>query len=285
MQPKRAAAVYYTRMRRTIAALVLVLAMPAPAAAWGAAAHRMIMDRAFALLPPAVRELFDGRREELVLRVNDPDLWRVAGWDDGPNHFLDFDEYGAYPFVALPREYGAAIEKYGLEPLRRNGVLPWRIAEQYGNLRRAFADRQGPYGVGNAVIYGSALAHYIQDATQPLHATTNYDGQSTGNRGVHDRFERDLIARVQARLKIAPGDVVPLTNPRDVAFETLLSSFQQVDRVLQADRTAANGQTVYDDAYYERFYTNIRGVLEERLAIAVRLTAGLIAGAWQQAGI
>jgi hypothetical protein len=273
-------------MRRTIAVLLFVLALPAPAAAWGSAAHRFIMDRAFTLLPPAVRELFDGRRNELVLRVNDPDLWRVAGWDDGPNHFLDFDEYGAYPFVALPREYDAALEKYGLERLRRNGLLPWRIVEQYGNLRRAFADRQGPYAVGNAVIFGSALAHYIQDATQPLHATTNYDGQSTGNRGVHDRFERDLFERVQARLRIAPGDAVaPLTNPRDAAFETLLSSFQKVDRVMQADRAAANGQTVYDDAYYERFYANIRDVLEERLTAAVRLTAGLIAGAWQQAGL
>ena len=67
-------------------------------------------------------------------------IWRVAGWEDGPNHFVDFGrpDLGPYPFAALPRDYGAAVEKFGLDALKRIGMLPWREAEEFGNLRRAF---------------------------------------------------------------------------------------------------------------------------------------------------
>ena len=97
-----------------LAALAIALTLvPAPASAWGAAAHRYIMGRAIDLLPAEIRPFFDRRRDELVLRVNDPDTWRVVGWDDGPNHFLDFrrSELGPYPFEALPRDHGAAVER------------------------------------------------------------------------------------------------------------------------------------------------------------------------------
>ena len=73
------------------------------------------MRQAIELLPPELKPFFDQFKDEVVLRVTDPDLWRNVGWEDDPNHFLDFGvtEYGAYPFEALPREYGAALEKFG----------------------------------------------------------------------------------------------------------------------------------------------------------------------------
>ena len=120
--------------------LLLLVSVPTRASAWGVAAHRYIMGRAIDLLPAEIKPFFDRYRDELVLRVNDPDTWRVAGWDDGPNHFVNFGlpDLGPYPFAAFPRDYSAAVEKFGLEPLKRIGMLPWREAEEFGNLRRAF---------------------------------------------------------------------------------------------------------------------------------------------------
>src|ERR1700722_17281125 len=130
-------------MRNTIIALsslVLVGTAPAPASAWGTAAHRYIMARAIDHLPAELKPFFEHYRDELVVRVVDPDTWRRMGWEEDQNHFLDFGvkEFGPYPFTALPREYGAALEKFGMATLRRNGLLPWREAEEFGNLRRAF---------------------------------------------------------------------------------------------------------------------------------------------------
>lgn len=277
-------------MKRTFlaGAFLAVALVPAPAHAWGFAAHQMIVRRAIDLLPPELKPLFDARKDEVVLRVVDPDLWRNVGWDDNSNHFLDFGvrEYGDPPFAALPRGYDAAVEKFGLAVIKRNGTLPWRLAEMYGHLRREFEafPRSAPYTISNTVLFSAVLSHYVQDAYQPFHATDNYDGAQTGNHGIHARFERDLFERFAARITVSPKAPVPITNPRDAAFDTLVAGFALVDPLLQADREAIAGKDTYDDEYFERFFVKVQPILERTLSEAVSATAGVIIGAWQQAG-
>ena len=280
-----------TSIRKTVvvvvAALTLVFA-PSSVFAWGAAAHRYIMRRAIDLLPPDIRPFFADHRDELIMRVNDPDLWRVAGFEDDPNHFMNFgmSELGPYPFAALPRDLDKAMEKFGMPMLKRIGMLPWREAEEFGNLRRAFEGFKdgSPYAAGNAVLFASVAAHYIQDAHQPLHASNNYDGQLTNQRGVHARFETALFERFESRLTITPSAATPMTHPRDAAFDALLASYQLVPQVLQADKDAVAGKEAYDDDYFEKFFAKVRPTLEERLGGAITATASLLWGAWEQAG-
>ena len=277
-------------MRKTsvVAVVALIaLAAPQPAMAWGTAAHRHVMARAIDLLPAELKPFFLQHKDEVVMRVVDPDLFRVLGWEEDPNHFVNFGakELGEYPFKELPREYGAAIEKFGLATLRRNGLLPWRQQEEFGNLRRAFEGfTRETYGVGNTVLFAAVMSHYIQDAHQPLHASVNYDGQMTGNTGIHARFETALFDRFQSRLTIRPAPPSPILNSRDAAFDALLSSYQQVDSILKADDAAKQGKETYDDEYFERLFTTVRPILEQRLGEAITATAGLIMGAWEQAG-
>src|SRR5438046_2947204 len=89
---------------------------PANAYAWGFVGHRLIMAKAIDLLPVELKPFFESRRAEIVVRAVDPDLWRNVGWDDDPNHFIDFGmtELGPYPFAALPRERDKALEKFGV---------------------------------------------------------------------------------------------------------------------------------------------------------------------------
>jgi len=273
---------------RVVVVLLVASLTPSAAFAWGFAGHRLIMRRAIELLPPELKPFFEHYREELVIRAVDPDLWRSAGWDDDPNHFLDFGvkEYGAAPFSELPRDYDRAIEKFGAATLRRNGTLPWRANELFGNLRRAFESFKRPtaYGPTDVVLYAAALSHYMQDANQPFHSTNNFDGQLTGNNGIHARFERDLVERYESRLTIKPAPVKPILNARDAAFDTLLVSYGLVDRILQADREAVAGKDAYDDDYFEKFFARARPMLEQRLADSVTATASVIVGAWERAG-
>jgi hypothetical protein len=278
-------------MRTTLSTAVVTiaaLAVAAPAGAWGAAAHRYIMRRAIDLLPPSIKPLFDEHRDEAIMRIVDPDLWRTVGWDEDHNHFLDLGvpEYGAYPFTALPREYGAAVEKFGLATLRKYGTLPWREAEEFGNLRRAFegSGRGAPFARGDIVLFAAVASHYLQDAHQPLHATGNYDGQLTGQHGVHARFESELFERYESRLTITPPSMPPITNPRDRAFEILLASYKLVDPLLAADKAAAAGKSEYDDDYFEKFLARVKPMLEQRVGESIAATAALIVGAWEQAG-
>jgi hypothetical protein len=272
----------------TACAFVAVAFAPHPAFAWGFAGHKLIMRRAIEILPPELKPFFDRFKDEIVIRATDPDLWRSAGWEDDPNHFVDFGvkEYGAYPFQALPREYGAALEKFGEATLRRNGLLPWREAEEFGNLRRAFEEftRNAPYATSNVVLFSGVAGHYIQDAHQPFHATENYDGAQTGNAGIHSRFERDLIERFESRLTLTPAPPRPTCNARDAAFEALLASYRLVDPILKADRDAIAGKDAYDDDYFEKFFLKVQPILEQRLSQAITATASMIVGAWDQAG-
>jgi hypothetical protein len=270
------------------AALMLLLVCPSQAFAWGTAGHRLIMRRAIELLPPGLKAFFAAASDEVVVRVVDPDTWRSLGWDDDGNHFVDFGvpEYGKYPFTALPREYDKAVQKFGAAFVKKEGTLPWREEEEFGNLQRAFEGftRRQRYAASDAVLFAPVMSHYIQDAYQPLHATDNYDGAQSGNPGVHSRFETDLLERFEAKLTLAPAAPAAITNPRDAAFDALLSGNQLADAVMAADKAAAAGKTVYDDDYYQKFFDNVRPILEQRLSGAITATAGLIMGAWEQAG-
>ena len=158
---------YNSGMRRVIVALALVvIGVPAPAAAWGFEAHRFIMDRAIALLPAELRPLFEKNRVTVVERVIDPDTWRTAGFEEeGKNHFLnlDWEGYGEYPFGELPRDHTAAVARFGRERIDANGTLPWRVEEYHDRLRRAFESygRRGASGRFDLLFFSAVLAHYV----------------------------------------------------------------------------------------------------------------------------
>lgn len=271
-----------------LCALALVAAAPTSAFAWGTVAHRYIMRRAIELLPPPLKPFFEHFRDEMIVRVVDPDSWRSIGWDDDPNHFVDFGDplMGPFPFAGFPREYGAALQKFGGRDLKRLGLLPWREAEEFGSLRRALEGfgKNSAYATTDTVLFAAVASHYIQDAHQPFHASNNYDGQLTGNNGIHARFERDLFERFEARLTVTPPSPSGMTNPRDTAFDILLDSYQLVGPILAADTAAIAGKDAYDDEYYEKFFKAVQPVLERQLAASATATAGLIIGAWEQAG-
>jgi hypothetical protein len=278
-------------MRRAciVAALVLSTSLvPSSAFGWGFTAHRLIMRRAIDLLPAELKPFFTHYRDEIVMRSVDPDLWRNVGWEDDPNHFVDFGarELGEYPFPELPREFGAALEKFGMAAMKRNGMLPWREAELFGHLRRGFDGfaREGAYAPNDVVLFAPLACHYMQDAHQPFHATINYDGQLTGNTGIHSRFERDLVERFESRLTLAPAPPVAIKHARDAAFDALLSGYLLVDQILKADTAAVAGKDVYDDDYFEKFFVKVRPILEKRLAESITASAAVIIGAWEAAG-
>ena len=276
-------------MRRLLPLVCFVsLWSPAPAHAWGAAAHHYIMDRAIDLLPPQIQPLFVRFRASVVERSVDPDTWRTAGFEtEDPNHFLDIDapEHGKPPFSELPRDWDAAVLKFGVARLRTNGLVPWRTEEMRGNLRRAFAAyAQRPAGRGDILNFAAWLSHYVSDAHQPLHGVANYNGQLSGQTGVHARFETVLFERYRSQLRSEPKAIAPIVTPRDFIFDAVLEDTRLVPVILAADKSAIGERDVYDDAYYEAFFKESRGVLERRLDDSIAAVAAFIAGAWEAAG-
>ena len=274
------------RMRILFALCVgaVVVAAPRPAAAWGFDVHRFILARAIPLLPAEIRPYFEKHRETVVEHSIDPDLWRTAGWvEEPPRHFMDMDAYGPYPFKDLPRLYDEAVKRYGKSFVDKNGTLPWRTEEMYVKLVEAFEQR-APYARENIRFFSSVIGHYVADAHVPFHAALNYDGQLTGQWGIHARFETELFARYQPRLLISPKPVVPITSARDFMFDTLIESFPHVQMVLDADRAAVAGKEYYDDAYFDALFAKVQPILERRLNDSITAVASVITAAWSRAG-
>jgi hypothetical protein len=275
-------------MRFAAAAFIAALvAVPSNAHAWGFDAHKFIVSRAIDMLPEPIRPFFVANRAFIVERTIDPDLWRNAGFsEEPPNHFVDLDAYGRYPFTDLPREYGDALKKHGADKLRENGLLPWRTHEIAGRLIRGFEalHKNGRYAHSDIRFFSAIIGHYVADAHVPLHSVLNYNGQLTGQTGLHDRWEAELFVRYRDQLTIAPGPLRRIQHERDYIFDTLLESSQLVPALLAADKEAIGNRDVYDDEYFQVFFARQRPTLEKRLNDSIAGVASVIASAWEQAG-
>jgi hypothetical protein len=274
-------------MRILVSALVVgfLLGAPPRADAWGFEVHRFITERAIALLPAEIRPFFEKFRGAIVEHSIDPDLWRTAGWEEEPpKHFVDMDAYGPHPFKELPREFDEAVQRYGRDFVLKNGTLPWRTAEIHAKLVEAFTQK-APYARENIKFFSSVIAHYVADGHVPFHAATNYDGQLTGQWGIHARFETELFERYRDRLRVDAKPVVPIgVSARDFMFSTLVESYPLVQPVLDADRAAVSGRELYDDEYFSAFFAKVEPILVRRLSDAITTVASVITDAWIDAG-
>jgi Zinc dependent phospholipase C len=272
------------RFRVGVLVLLVCAGLPAPADAWGFEAHKFIMARAIALLPREIRPYFEKYKAAIVEHAIDPDLWRTAGWlEEPPRHFVDMDAYGPYPFTEMPHRYDEAVKRHGTEFVLKNGTLPWRSEEIYTKLVEAFTQKAG-YSRENIRFFSSVLTHYASDAHVPFHAALNYDGQLTGQWGIHSRFEGELFERYRSRLRISPRPTAPIPNPREFIFATLTASFPLVQPVLDADKKAITGRDAYDSTYFTLFFSSVGPILEQRLSDSITGAASLITAAWVEAG-
>src|SRR5204862_7069534 len=126
--------------------------------------------------------------------------------------------------------------------------------------------------------------HYVADAHVPFHAVMNYDGQLSGQNGIHVRFEEDLFVRYGKQLDLRPPPLKSIANVRDFIFDTLLESYQSAEPVLAADREAIGNATVYDDRYYDAFFAKVKPILEKRIGAAISGVASVISSEWERAG-
>jgi len=117
-----------------------------------------------------------------------PDRRRYAIKDEAPRHFIDLDEFGDSAVYKLPRTWAQALGRYGEDSLMERGVVPWQIVRAYNRLKDAML----LYDPEKILRSSADLGHYVADANVPLHTTSNYDGQLTGQPGLHAFWESRL---------------------------------------------------------------------------------------------
>lgn len=270
-------------MRNSTWALpLLLLLMAPPLAAWGDKGHRVVSVLALRSLPPGPRAWFAGREGDVADHASDPDHWKQDR-KEGPRHFLDMEPYGDPD--RLPRTLEEAQARVGGDYYRL-GVVPWIIQDRWRDLVDAF--RQGD--PAQVALATAILGHYVADAHVPLHTTVNHDGQLSGQRGVHSRWESDLVGR-----NVEVEDLAVLPARPDAAFldrpwDWLKASYALVPQLLEDDREA-DRSTPQDNrgkhrtqAYWLTFWARQGPSVTLQLQVAGKHLGDAILNAWIAAG-
>jgi hypothetical protein len=270
-------------MRRTgllLASLLLFIAFPQESLAWGRSGQRLIVNKAVDTLPAEIRPFFEANRAVLFQHVTDPFDSLAKAPAERRNRFIALDKYGRFPFEALPRQYKAALAKFGKPKLDANGLLPWQIGVYSEKLTEAF--KVGKWE--EAKLNASILAHYVAEAHDPFNTTDNLDGHISGQAGINERFGTTLIDRYSSFFPMRPNDAVFISDPTDYAFEACLRSHSWLETILLADRNARRGPNSYNDEYFDRFYNQAAAILIRQLSDAATDVGSFWLTAWNNAG-
>jgi hypothetical protein len=254
---------------------------PISAWAWGANAERLIAARAIDTLPPDLRAFFDANREFILRHVTDSlTALETDPKTEAPKHILHLDHYGPFPFTALPRDYRAALAKFGRANLESAGLLPWQIGLVSQSLTEAL--RTGNWE--QARILAATLAGYVVEAHDPFNTTEDFDGSLAGQPGVNLRFSTNLVERYSLFFPMHPNDAAYIYDPTGHVFESCLNAHAWLENILLADRRAYAGLSEYTDDYYDRFYNQAGATLIRQLSDAATDIGSYWLTSWTNAG-
>ena len=228
--------------------------------AWGFWAHKRINRIAVFTLPPQMIGFFKENIEHITEHAVDPDKRRYSDPAEAPRHYIDIDRYDVAPFDAVPRRWDSAVAKYSVDTLNAHGIVPWHINLMMYQLTEAFKSKN-KYRV---LRYVSDIGHYVGDAHVPLHCTKNYNGQLTGQHGIHGFWESRLPELFGEDYDYFVGKAEYWERPNDRIWEIILESAAEADSVLRIEREL-NEQFPADKKYtYEqRGETTVRAYSRE----------------------
>ena len=179
-----------------------ILLFPARSVSWGFTAHRHIVDIAIAWLPLQLQPFFKHHRSWLLEHALDADLRKHTMRDEGARHYIDLERYGNTDSLGriFPMTWPAAVALWSEDSLKAHGIGPWYAQRVYWNLVRAY-EQNDSTGI---LRHSIDLAHYVADLNVPLHTTSNYNGQKTGQIGIHSLWETQIPERHRTTFRLNP---------------------------------------------------------------------------------
>jgi hypothetical protein len=279
-----------------ICAVFLVIGLYKTADAWGFWAHKRINRIAVFTLPKEMLGFYKANIEYLTEHAPDPDKRRSADKEEACRHYIDLDYYGVYPYDSLPRKWDSAVAKYSEDTLKAQGIVPWHIQIMYYRLVQAFKilDRD------KILHISTDIGHYIADAHVPLHTTMNYNGQLTGQVGLHAFWESRIPENFGNNYNYFVGKAKYVSDPLSLAWDAVMESNRAVDSVLRFEKELSaqfpedkkysyeerNGTSVrvYSKEYTAAYNEKLNGMVERRVRKSIFDVGCIWMSAWVDAG-
>ncbi len=201
---------------------------------WGAWGHQHINRAAVFALPKGMQHFFYNHIDFITEESVAADLRKYAINDkvEFNRHYIDLEYFGENAVDTLPRTMKEARTHYPDSILLKYGILPWYIDDMEEKLTLSIKLKRKT----EIIFLAANLAHYIGDATMPLHTALNHNGQMTGQLGIHGFWESQLpeLFGESYNLYTGPAKFIP-----DLTAETwkiIKASHSLEDSILLIDR-------------------------------------------------
>lgn len=261
---------------------------------WGFFAHKKINSMAIYTLPIEMIPFYKRHQKEIEDLSVLPDQRRYIMDNEASRHYIDLDRYkiADIRYTSWPE----IIKNIHEDSLVKHGIVPWHIPILYQQLKYAFVRRD----TIKIIKLSAEMGHYIGDLHVPLHTTSNYDGQNTGQTGLHAFWESRIPELLNEALEEWVGPATFVSNVTKSAWVWVLESHTQVNILIDKEaklnatfkqskkyrfEKKGNGlQKNYSIEYSKKYHQVLDHQIEDRFQSAYKHVGDIWYSAWIEAG-
>lgn len=285
--------------KRLDAPLLRIKKIHKVATIWGFYGHKKINRLAVFTLPKGMFSFYKKHIEFITEHAVDPDKRRYAIEGEAPRHYIDIDHYKEdtlTPFQVVPKKWKEAVAKFTEDTLQAYGIVPWHVNRMHHWLTKAFKEKD----LAQILKLSAEIGHYIGDASVPLHTTENYNGQLTGQKGIHGFWESRIPELYSEEYDFFIGQSRYIDNPLTYIWNTVEQSHNAVDSVLNFEKKLSNtypsdqkyafdnrgNRTIktYSKEYSKKYQDMLDGMIERRMRSSILSVGNFWYTCWMNAG-
>lgn len=261
---------------------------------WGFFAHKKINAMAIYTLPIEMITFYKRHQKEIEDLSVLPDQRRYIMDNEASRHYIDLDRYQIADIRYT--SWAEIIKNMHQDSLVKHGIVPWHIPILYQELKYAFVRRD----TIKIIKLSAEMGHYIGDLHVPLHTTSNYDGQKTGQTGLHAFWESRIPELLNEALEEWVGPATFVSNVPKSAWDWALESHTEVkiliDKEAKLNATFKQSkkytfekkgnvlQKNYSVEYSKKYHQVLDHQIENRFQSAYKHVGDIWYSAWIEAG-
>jgi hypothetical protein len=214
--------------------------------------------------------------------ASDADYRKDEDPDESARHYIDIDNYAEFnQYGKISQDYDSVVMLHGAYFVLSQGILPWATRTTYDSLKSSF--QRGDWN--RSAYFAADLGHYVGDGHMPLHITRNYNGQYSGQYGIHSRYESTMISKYEAQLVYDPIPASSIANVSGFIFGYTYLNHLYVDSLLLSDNYAsAVAGSTSSTQYYQLLWDKTGAFTIRLMQQGSYALASLIYNAWVEAG-
>jgi len=201
------------------------------------------------------------------------------------------------PIEWLSETYPENSSLYFEEQFSTFGILPYNLISYQNRLESAFRNKEWT----NVLRLSAEIGHYLSDAHVPLHTTENYNGQMTGQKGIHAFWESRLPELfAEGEYDLFTGRAKYIEDVEEFVWKIVSDSHVLVDEVLGKEKELSlsfdrDKQYCYEfrgsqqvrqacEEYARAYQASMNDMVEVRMRDAIAAVGSIWYTSWVDAG-